>query len=158
MDIKVLEIPEFKPFTFNDSKSVYENLSLYGNADRELFLVLFMSSRNQVIKREVTSVGTINQAAVYPREIFKSALLNRAASIVCAHNHTSGVSTPSIEDDQMTKEIALGGFLLGIKLLDHLIIGKGSFYSYADEGRIGDFECDIRRHLAEMNMRRFCGG
>jgi len=66
-------------------------------------------------------------------------LLNNACSLICVHHHPSGDAEPSLSDREITKQIVKGGDLLGIKILDHVIIGKGKFYSFADEGLIDEF-------------------
>lgn len=140
MNFSVFETPEVKlPFTFHCAKDVYDNLKGYGKADREMFLVVFLDAKNNALKIDTHTIGTVDSCAVYPREIFKSALLNNACSLICVHHHPSGDIEPSLSDREITKQIVKGGELLGIKILDHVIIGKGKFYSFADEGLIDEF-------------------
>ena len=82
----------------------------------------------------MVSVGTLNKASVHPREVFKTAILSNAASIMAFHNHPSGETTPSQQDIQLTNRLYEAGELLGIKLLDHLIIGDGTFTSLKEKG------------------------
>ena len=82
----------------------------------------------------MVSVGTLNKAIVHPREVFKTAILSNAASIMAFHNHPSGETTPSQQDIQLTNRLYEAGELLGIKLLDHLIIGDGTFTSLKEKG------------------------
>jgi DNA repair protein RadC len=104
--------------------------------DREHFLVILLSSKNAVIGIETVSVGTLNASIVHPREVLKPAVVNSAAAIVLAHNHPSGVPTPSQEDIAITKRIKKAGEILGIDVLDHVIIGDGAFQSLKELGAI----------------------
>ena len=73
---------------------------------------------------------------VHPREVFRSAIINGAAAVILAHNHPSGDPAPSDEDLQITKRLCAAGKLIGIKCLDHIIIGSGRYFSFADQGLI----------------------
>ena len=140
IDFRVFERPTFSPFAFLSSKECYDYLHHYSAADREMFILLFLNPKNNVIKEEISSIGTVNQAVVFPREVFKSALMNNASSIICAHNHTTGDVSPSPEVMIITKRLVFGGQFLDIKILDHIIVGKDKYFSFADEGLIGDYE------------------
>jgi DNA repair protein RadC len=85
---------------------------------------------------EVVSVGSLTASVVTPRELFKSAILASAAAIVISHNHPSGEPAPSQEDIRLTERISKAGEILGIKLLDHVIIGELGHYSFSDAGRL----------------------
>ena len=102
--------------------------------DREQFIIACLNTKNEPTNITVVSVGTLNKAIVHPREVFKTAILSNAASIVAFHNPPSGETTPSQQDIQLTKRLYEAGELLGIKLLDHLIIGDGSFTSLKEKG------------------------
>ena len=93
-------------------------------ADRELFRVLFLDKRNQLIADEVQQVGTIDHTPVYPREVVKRALELSATAIILVHNHPSGDPTPSHADIQMTQQIIVVAQPLGISVHDHIIVGK----------------------------------
>ena len=93
--------------------------------DREQFIIACLNTKNEPTNITVVSVGTLNKAIVHPREVFKTAILSNAASIMAFHNHPSGETTPSQQDIQLTNRLYEAGELLGIKLLDHLIIGDG---------------------------------
>lgn len=77
--------------------------------------------------------GTINQATVYPREIIKEALKCNAAAIIVAHNHPSGNCTPSESDRILTKKIEMACDLVGIRFVDHIVVGKGDYFSFKEE-------------------------
>ena len=102
--------------------------------DREQFLIACLNTKNEPTNITVVSVGSLNKAIVHPREVFKTAILSNAASIMAFHNHPSGDATPSDQDIQLTHRLVEAGELLGIKLLDHLIIGDGSFTSLKEKG------------------------
>ena len=91
--------------------------------DREQFIIACLNTKNEPTNITVVSVGSLNKAIVHPREVFKTAILSNAASIMAFHNHPSGETTPSQHDIQLTNRLYEAGEFLGIKLLDHLIIG-----------------------------------
>ena len=104
--------------------------------DREHLLVLTVDTRNRLIGINTVSVGSLNSSLGHPREIFKAAILQNAAAIILAHNHPSGDPTPSSEDRALTERIKQASELLGIRLLDHIVVGDGTerFFSFLDEG------------------------
>ena len=102
--------------------------------DREQFIIACLNTKNEPTNITLVSVGSLNKAIVHPREVFKTAILSNAASIMAFHNHPSGDTTPSQQDLQLTNRLYEAGELLGIKLLDHLIIGDGSFTSLKEKG------------------------
>lgn len=104
--------------------------------DREHFVVILLSSKNAVIGVETVSIGTLNASIVHPREVLKPAVVNSTAAIILAHNHPSGVATPSQEDIAITKRIRKAGEILGIDVLDHVIVGKGTYQSLKELGVI----------------------
>lgn len=104
------------------------------DSDREQFIIACLNTKNEPTNISVVSVGTLNKAIVHPREVFKTAILSNAASIMAFHNHPSGDTVPSQQDIQLTNRLYEAGELLGIKLLDHLIIGDGTFTSLKEKG------------------------
>ncbi len=96
---------------------------------KEHFLVLFLDCKNNVLKHEVVSVGTLDASLVHPREVFRSAIKEGCASIILVHNHPSGDCNPSKEDLDVTERLVDAGKLIGISVLDHVIIGNDSFWS-----------------------------
>lgn len=125
----------------SSSKEVYEYL-LHSLRDlkKEVFKVIFMNGRNEVIQVETLFEGSLTSSAVYPREIIKSALDHHAAALVFAHNHPSGDPSPSTQDFAITRDLFLAGKIMGIQVLDHLIIGRNLYYSFADQGHIRRWE------------------
>ncbi len=85
---------------------------------------------------EVVSVGSLTASIVTPRELFKSAILESAAAVIISHNHPSGDPAPSQDDIRLTERISKAGEILGIKLLDHVIIGELGSYSFSNAGRL----------------------
>ena len=110
--------------TISSPKDAYEMIKeqLEG-LDREQFIIACLNTKNEPTNITVVSVGSLNKAIVHPREVFKTAILSNAASIMAFHNHPSGEITPSQQDIQLTNRLYEAGELLGIKLSDHLIIG-----------------------------------
>lgn len=102
----------------------------------EEFWMLLLNRRNAIIRHEFISRGGVSGTIVDPKLIFKPALEHTASSIILAHNHPSGNLTPSNEDINLTKKIKEAGKLFDITVIDHLIIGENSYYSFADEGII----------------------
>lgn len=98
--------------------------------DRETVIVINLQTDKTPININTVSIGSLSSASVHPREIFKTAILSNAASIIMLHNHPSGNIKPSLEDLEITERIKSAGDIIGIELLDHIIIGrKGKDYS-----------------------------
>ena len=121
--------------TISSPKDAYEMIKdQLQDLDREQFIIACLNTKNEPTNISVVSVGTLNKAIVHPREVFKTAILSNAASIMAFHNHPSGETTPSQQDIQLTNRLYEAGELLSIKLLDHLIIGDGTFTSLKEKG------------------------
>lgn len=102
---------------------------IMGSLKKETFRALLLNTRNQLIRCELVSLGTLNASLVHPREVFKPAVEVSAASVILAHNHPSGDPEPSREDLQLTKRLVQAAELLGIELVDHVIITATSHVS-----------------------------
>ncbi|MDO4661767.1 MAG: DNA repair protein RadC [Tissierellia bacterium] len=98
-------------------------------SDKEHFIVILLNSKNDIISRELVSVGDLNSTIANPREIFKPAVKKSANSIILCHNHPSGDPTPSLNDKMLTKRLTEAGEILGIQVLDHIIIGQNKYFS-----------------------------
>lgn len=108
-----------------------------GRDDREVFFVICLNTKNHVVAVHRCHVGSLNSSIVHPREVFKSVILNNAASVIVAHQHPSGDPTPSMEDINVTKRLVEAGKLLGIEVLDHLVVNNdNSFTSLKERGYI----------------------
>ncbi|PKO18701.1 DNA repair protein RadC [candidate division BRC1 bacterium HGW-BRC1-1] len=118
-----------------DSRATYNLFrSLVEDRDREHLWLICLDTKNRVNCLAEIAIGSLNAAIVHPREVFKTALLANAATVIVLHNHPSGDCAPSHEDRTITKRLVEAGKLLGVPMLDHIIIGNGRFYSFADEG------------------------
>src|SRR5919198_4156877 len=103
------------------------------DVDREHFVILLLNQKNRVIGVNTVSVGSLTASIVHPRETFEAAILANAAAILCGHQHLSGDPQPSREDRVITRRLVESGKLLGINVLDHVIVGDGRYFSFADE-------------------------
>lgn len=115
-------------------EDAYQYVKDYSRYKQEYFIVLALDTKNQVILKKETFVGSLNASIVHPREVFKDAIRVSAASIIVAHNHPSGDPTPSPEDTQVTKRLVESGKVLGIEVLDHIVIGLNRFVSLKEKG------------------------
>jgi len=111
-----------KAHTITRPKDIIEAMKSFALSDREVFMGLYLNSRNQVIAHHVISIGSTSAALVHPREVFKLAIMKNACSVIVAHNHPSGGLDPSDADIKMTQRLTSAGKILGIELRDHIII------------------------------------
>jgi len=114
-------------------KEIWEELKDLRDHKKEHFVIFYLDSRNQEIKRETISVGSLNANLVHPREVFEPAVRHLAAQIILAHNHPSGDSEPSEDDLLLTKRLVEAGKILGIEVIDHIIITKNEFISFKEK-------------------------
>ena len=123
-------------FLILSPKDVWEDLKDIRDNKKEHFVVLFLDARNQEMKREIISIGSLTANFVHPREVFEPAVRYLAAQIIIAHNHPSGIAEPSQADLAITRRLrdALG--LVDIRLLDHFIVGDGAVVSLAERGLV----------------------
>jgi DNA repair protein RadC len=110
--------------------------SRLADKEREVFMVIFLDNQNHVISSEEMFIGTYNCVEVHPREIAKRALQYNAAALILAHNHPSGIAEPSQADRALTVKIDQVCNLIDIRIIDHLVIGKGEYVSFAERGWI----------------------
>ena len=114
-----------------DAYKLFERFLL--DIDREKFLVACFNTKNEPVNISIVSVGTLNSSLVHPREVMKTAILSNSNSIMIAHNHPSGSLEPSTEDKRITYRLIKACKILGIKLLDHIIIGSNdSYFSFKE--------------------------
>lgn len=116
-------------------KDVGEYLALYlGNRDCEYFVALMLDSQHRLIETVELARGTIDAAAVYPREVVKSALAHNAAAVIFSHNHPSGEPEPSLADRAITDRLREALKLVDIRTLDHVVVGGARWVSLAERG------------------------
>lgn len=101
---------------------------------REHFVVLLLNARNQVLRKELVSLGSLSASIVHPREVFLPAVTSSAASIILCHNHPSGDVTPSRDDVDLTRRLVEAGRIMGIEVLDHIIVSDSDFLSLRERG------------------------
>ncbi|MDR0807221.1 MAG: DNA repair protein RadC [Enterobacteriaceae bacterium] len=109
---------------------------LLAQRDREIFVVMFLDNQNRVIYHKEMFSGTLSSVEVHPREIVREALKSNSAAIILAHNHPSGMAEPSLADRQVTDKVREACLLVDIRLLDHIVIGRGTSVSFAERGWI----------------------
>ena len=121
--------------SIKNSQEAYESfLALIDDPTKEHFMVAYLNQGNIVIKMERISTGGITQTMADPKVILKTALLKEATAIMLCHNHPSGVAQASAEDRAMTKKIVAAAKIFDIRVLDHIIIGENSYFSFAENG------------------------
>jgi DNA repair protein RadC len=119
----------------SSSRAVYEAYrARLGDHRKEVFLALLLDGRNRLIREERVSEGTLTSSVVHPREVYTAAIREGAAAVILVHNHPSGDPSPSPEDVEITARLVEVGRLVGIKLLDHVILGDGCFASCFERG------------------------
>jgi len=120
---------EFGLTVIRSAEDVFNYLKDMHNLPKEQLRGIYLDTHNRVIHDEVISIGTLNSNIVHPREVFRPALEYGAAAVVLAHNHPSGIETPSTSDIQITEQLIEAGKIIGIRILDHIIITKNGYQS-----------------------------
>jgi DNA repair protein RadC len=121
--------------SFEQPQAVKDYLSLQlAGLDHEVFAVLFLDARHQLIVFEILFRGTLTQTAVHPREVVKRSLALNAAAVVLAHNHPSGAAEPSRADELITSALRQSLQLVDVRVLDHVVVGRGAAVSFAERG------------------------
>ncbi|NJD03128.1 MAG: DNA repair protein RadC [Ruminiclostridium sp.] len=103
---------------------------------KEIFVCIHLNTKNAVVRKETISIGSLNASIVHPREVFSNAVKHSTSGVILCHNHPSGDPRPSCEDLETTKRLVDAGNVLGIKVLDHIIIGNGEYISMKEKGFI----------------------
>lgn len=120
---------------FTDPSAVKDFCILeIGHIEHEVFAVMFLNQRHQMIAFTEMFRGTIDGASVYPREVAKSALAQNAAAVIFSHNHPSGVTEPSMADERITRRLVDALGLFDIRVLDHIVVGQNAATSFAERG------------------------
>jgi len=117
-------------------REIWEELKDLRDHKKEHFVIFYLDSRNQEIKREIISVGSLNANLVHPREVFEPTVRHLAAQVILAHNHPSGDPEPSEDDLEITKRLTESGKILGIEVVDHIIVVKNGFLSFKEKNLI----------------------
>lgn len=111
-------------------------IPLMKNLKKEIFKTILLDSKNKIIKDVGVSEGSLTASVVHPREVFKDAIKESAAAVILVHNHPSGDPSPSREDIEITQRLVKSGEIVGIRVLDHVIIGDGRYFSFLDKKMI----------------------
>lgn len=121
---------------FDHAEMVYNYYQRLKYLDQENFYCLYLDSKLNIIHEKLLFIGTVNYSMVHPRDVFKEAFKNNAVAFICVHNHPSGDLRPSKDDLNITNNLKKIGLICGVKLLDHIIIGKNSYYSFKENDQI----------------------
>ena len=108
----------------------------YRDLRKEYFMALLLDGKNRLIREVRISEGSLNQSIVHPREVFSPAVRESAAAVILVHNHPTGDPAPSREDIEITRRLKEAGDIIGVKVLDHIIIGDGAYLSFSSQGML----------------------
>lgn len=134
---RYLQTKVVKTDALNNAAALFDFLYHSMSArDRECFKVLFLDAKNRVTAVETLFEGTLTASSVYPREVVHAALKHKAAAVIFAHNHPSGDPEPSGADLNITKRLVMACMTVGITVHEHIVVGNGCYYSFADHGHI----------------------
>jgi DNA repair protein RadC len=141
LPIEILKQKIIEKSIYKSSKEVFDYL-YYSMRDlkKEIFKVIYLNRRSQIIDTVDLFEGTLDDIPIRPREIIESAIKYYAAALIFVHNHPSGDPAPSRSDKQLTRDLVFVGYILQIKVSDHIIIGENRYFSFADEGLIEKYE------------------
>ncbi|NQU63604.1 MAG: DNA repair protein RadC [SAR324 cluster bacterium] len=124
----------WKGDAISTSSQVFDHFHLrLAELKQEMFISVLLDNKHRIINEHLITVGTLNQSLVHPREVFSKAIELSAAAIILIHNHPSGNPEPSRQDKDISKRLVDAGNIVGIKVLDHIIIGNTNYYSFIDE-------------------------
>lgn len=128
---------DFNDVSFNSADMIYDYfVPIIKSKKQEYFYCVYVDTKNKYIDKKCLFIGTINSSVVHPREVFKEAYLLSASGIICVHNHPTGDSAPSKEDIMLTRKLKEISIIHGIKLLDHIIVGNGNYFSFYDNNML----------------------
>ena len=120
---------------FTSPKQVFDYFHHeFRDSRKEYFLTLLLDGKNRIIRRVQISEGSLNQSIVHPREVFSPAVKESAAAVILVHNHPTGDPAPSSEDIAITRRLKEAGEIMGIRVLDHIIVGDGEYVSFVERG------------------------
>ncbi len=126
---------------FANSRDLFQRYrAQFFAASKEYFLSLHLNAKNQLIREVLVSVGSLSTSVVHPREVFAPAVRDSTAAVIFLHNHPSGDPAPSREDRECTQRLLRAGKILGIRVLDHVVLGYDDYFSFADAGLLQESE------------------
>lgn len=135
MKLFIKEKCGFNIYTTNPEQ-VYEEFKELKDADQESLWILGLNTKNRVQCKEMISLGGLDSATVYPRVIFKRLLMTDSSSLILVHNHPSGIPEPSNDDVKLTTTVKDCAKIFDIKLIDHLVIGEGTYFSFREKNML----------------------
>ncbi len=139
LGLQVCSIPLRAGERFSNSRELYHRYrARFFTANKEHFFSLHLNSKNQLIREVLISIGSLSTSVVHPREVFAPAVRDSTAALIFIHNHPSGDPAPSREDRDCTQRLIHAGRILGIRVLDHIVLGYDDYYSFADAGLLND--------------------
>jgi DNA repair protein RadC len=125
-----------KPIT--GSKQLFEHMrERVSGLKKEVFYTILLDTKHCIIREDRVAVGSLSESVVHPREVFKQAIRESAAKVIFAHNHPSGNPDPSPQDRALTRRLTEAGTVIGIEVLDHVILGRDTYFSFAEHGLLG---------------------
>jgi len=128
--------PDDNPIRITHPQDVLPLVADIRSRKQEYFLCITLNGAGEVIEKRTITMGILNHSLVHPREVFADAIVDRAASVICVHNHPSGTLAASEQDIRITGQLTEAGRILGIDLLDHLIVTKNGYISMKEQGLI----------------------
>jgi DNA repair protein RadC len=136
---QVCSVPLKPGERFSNSRELYQRYrARFFAVQKEHFFSLHLNSKNQLIREVLISIGSLSTSVVHPREVFAPAVRDSSAALIFMHNHPSGDPAPSREDKDCTQRLIRAGQILGIRVLDHIVLGFNDYYSFADAGLLND--------------------
>jgi len=131
-----IEVEPFVGLDFSGPEMIYNLFKGLNSFPAEAFIVLHLDSKNRLSAMSTISIGTMNSALVHSREIFRAAIANLTAGIICIHAHLSGDPEPSRQDLELTQKLKKAGDIIGIRIIDHIIVGRGKYVSFHERSLI----------------------
>jgi DNA repair protein RadC len=131
---RALSAPRPRPEPFRSGADVFDRFRfMLSDAPVEVFLAVLLDVKHRPVWEERVTVGVLDGSLVHPREVFVAAVRERAAAVILVHNHPSGDPAPSAQDREVTRRLRSAGGILGIPVIDHVILGDGSYFSFREE-------------------------
>jgi DNA repair protein RadC len=130
--------PSARPRLTNSKEAADYFIPKLGNKDVEHFWCALLDTRNRLIRHITVATGTVNACFIHPREVYRAAITESATGLILIHNHPSGELNPSDEDLSLTKRVMEAGAIVGIRVLDHIIVGPGGHFSFLDAGLLAE--------------------